>query len=384
MDWIDIPKDDAHVKRERAKARDLRQSVWWQQQRQTGVCHYCKKNVGAEALTMDHVVPVARGGASTKGNVVPCCKDCNAKKTCKTSAEQILDGLFSPEKKRLLIADPHGFCSGVARAIRMAEEQVGQDVYCLNEIVHNQHVVAQLAERGMKFVRRLEDVPEGAQVLFSAHGVSPAVRQEAARRNLRVIDATCPFVEKVHAEVRRFAATNAVIICIGHRNHEEVIGVAGEAPDRVCVVESVREVEALDIPPGHPVAVVTQTTLGAAQVETVMAALNARFTHIMRPAHSDICYATRDRQNAVRALAAQCDRIIVLGSANSSNSQRLVETAQDGGAEAILISELNELYQHDWEDIRTLGVTSGASTPEDFLDEVLETLTARFLFGSRV
>jgi len=381
MSWIDLQKDDAHVKRERAKARELRQSNWWKQQCQPGVCHYCKRNVGADALTMDHVVPVARGGTSTKGNVVPSCKDCNAKKTCMTSAEQILDGLFSPEQKRLLIADPHGFCSGVARAIRMAEAHLAGNIYCLNEIVHNQHVVAQLTAQGMKFVRCLEDVPEGAQVLFSAHGVSPAVRQEAARRNLRVIDATCPFVEKVHSEVRRFAATDAAIICIGHRNHEEVIGVAGEAPDRVHVVENAHEVEVLDIPPDHPIAVVTQTTLGAAQVDVVMDALNKRFTAITRPAHSDICYATRDRQNAVRALATQCDRIIVLGSANSSNSQRLVETAQEGGAEAILISEHDELFRYDWDTIRTLGITSGASTPEDFLDAIVETLTTRFHFS---
>jgi 4-hydroxy-3-methylbut-2-enyl diphosphate reductase len=390
MTWLDFQKDDAHIKRERAKARELRQSNWWKQECHDGICHYCKRNVGAGALTMDHVVPVARGGTSTKGNVVPCCKDCNAKKTCKTSAEQILDDLFSPGKKRLIIADPHGFCSGVARAIRMAEDLVAHgvpavqsdsNIYCLNEIVHNQHVVAQLAAQGMKFVRRLEDVPEGRQVLFSAHGVSPDVRQEAARRNLRVIDATCPFVEKVHAEVRRFAATDAAIICIGHRNHEEVIGVAGEAPGRVIIVENAQEVEALDLPPDHPVAVVTQTTLGAAQVDVVMDALRKRFTAITHPAHSDICYATRDRQNAVRALATQCDRILVLGSANSSNSQRLVETAQDGGVEAVLISELDELYQYDWTTVHTLGITSGASTPETFLDEVLETLASRFLFS---
>ena len=380
--WVDIQKDDAHVKRERAKARELRQSAWWQQQCQPGVCHYCKQNVGAGALTMDHVVPVARGGASTKGNVVPACKDCNAKKSLQTPAEQILGTLFP--QKRLLIADPHGFCSGVARAVQMAEALVARggdsDIYCLNEIVHNQHVVAQLTARGMRFVRRLEDVPEGAHVLFSAHGVSPAVRQEAARRRLRVIDATCPFVEKVHAEVRRFAATDAAIICIGHRNHEEVIGVAGEAPERVVIIENAQEAEALSLPPGHPIAVVTQTTLGTAQVDAVMDALGSRFTAITRPAHADICYATNDRQNAVRELAQSCDRILVLGSANSSNSQRLVETAQESGAEAILISELPELFRYDWAPVHTLGITSGASTPEAFLDETVETLTTHFNF----
>ena len=379
MTWFDIQKDDAHVKRERAKARELRQSAWWKQECQAGVCHYCKQNVGAEALTMDHVVPVARGGTSTKGNVVPCCKDCNNRKTVQTPAEQILDNLFPVEEKRLFIADPHGFCSGVARAIQMAESQTG-GVYCLNEIVHNQHVVAKLTAQGMKFVRCLDDVPEGAQVLFSAHGVSPAVRQEAEKRKLRVIDATCPFVEKVHAEVRRFAATDAAIICIGHRNHEEVIGVAGEAPGRVTIVENAAEVKTLDVSPERPVAVVTQTTLGAAQVDAVMEALRKRFATITCPAHSDICYATRDRQDAVRELARQCDCVIVLGSANSSNSQRLVETAREGGTDAVLVSELAELYQYDWEEVRNLGVTSGASTPEAFLDEVVEILVGRFRF----
>ncbi|MCL2104543.1 MAG: 4-hydroxy-3-methylbut-2-enyl diphosphate reductase [Kiritimatiellaeota bacterium] len=392
MTWFDIQKDDAHVKRERAKARDLRQSAWWQQQCQAGVCHYCKQTVGADALTMDHVVPVARGGGSTKGNIVPCCNDCNSKKSLKTPAEQILDQLFP--KKTLRIADPHGFCSGVARAIRMAESaltacghscprpaQQSEHIYCLNEIVHNQHVVAQLTAQGMKFVRRLEDIPEGARILFSAHGVSPAVRVAAARRGLRVIDATCPFVEKVHAEVRRFVATEATIICIGHRNHEEVIGVAGEAPDRTIVVENAQEVEALDIPPEHPIAVVTQTTLGATQVDAVMDALRKRFTTIASPPHSDICYATRDRQNAVRELAKRCDCVIVLGSANSSNSQRLAETAREGGGTAILISEMTDLDRHDWAPFRTLGITSGASTPEAFLDEVVEALVTRFHFS---
>jgi len=381
-------KDDAHVKRERAKARELRQTDWWRQRLQTGVCHYCKRRVGPDALTMDHVVPVARGGASTKGNIVPACKDCNAKKNLNTPAEQILDALFPPEKKNLLIAAPHGFCSGVARALRMAEEALNATlhtphstllpIYCLNEIVHNQHVVAQLTAQGMRFVCRLEDIPEGAHVLFSAHGVSPAVRREAARRSLRVIDATCPFVEKVHAEVRRFAATDAAIICIGHRNHEEVIGVSGEAPGRVRIIESAQEAEALDIPPDHPVAVVTQTTLGAAQVDAVMDALNKRFTAITRPPLSDICYATRDRQDAVRALAKQCDLILVLGSANSSNSQRLVETARDGGADAILIRERADLDALDLCAVQTLGITSGASTPEAFLEEVIEALGERF------
>ena len=263
-DWIDINSDPAHVRRERERARDLKKSLWWQQQCQLGVCHYCHEKVDPGDVTMDHIVPVSRGGTSTKGNVVPCCKDCNSKKAYLTSAEQILNsledenpGLFDsseeafPEpnhtarhsNKGLFIAHPHGFCLGVARAINMAEEALRKNpakdiIYCLNEIVHNQHVVFRLSSQGMIFVKRIEDVPEGSSLLFSAHGVSPVVRQQAEARNLTVIDATCPFVSKVHAEVRRFAATGIPIVCIGHRKHEEVVGVVGEAPDRVHVVEN--------------------------------------------------------------------------------------------------------------------------------------------------
>ena len=390
MDWIHIPKDDAHVKREREKARALRHSPWWKQQCQPGTCHYCKQHVGPAALTMDHVIPVARGGTSTKSNVVPACKNCNAKKTCATPAEQILDTLFpptpkeeSPPPKRLHIATPHGFCTGVARAIQMAETLCSQgksDIYCLNEIVHNQHIVAQLTARGMRFVRRLDDIPPGAHVLFPAHGVTPATRQQAEDRHLHITDATCPFVDKVHAEVRRYAATPAAIICIGHRNHEEVIGIAGEAPGRVRIIENAHEAATLELPPAHPIAIVTQTTLSPAQVDTVTAALSKRYATITRPPHTDICYATRDRQDAVRALARQCAHIIVLGSANSSNSQRLVETARDAGTPATLITEPEELHLHDWAPIHTLGITSGASTPEALLDETVATLTTRYGF----
>jgi len=257
----------------------------------------------------------------------------------------------------------------------------GETVYCLNEIVHNKQVVSRLVSLGMVFVSDAAAVPEGALLLFSAHGVSPAVARQAADRGLRVIDATCPFVTKVHAEVRRFVSLDADVICIGHRRHEEVAGVAGEAPDHVRIVENAQEAEALEIPRGRVVAVVTQTTLGAAQVDAVMAVLLRRFPGLMLPSSTDVCYATRNRQQAVSALARACQRVLVLGSANSSNSQRLVETARAAGAEAALISETSHLAALDWSAVETVGLTSGASTPEPFLEEIVSALHEKHGFS---
>ncbi len=287
--------------------------------------------------------------------------------------------------KRLIVVRPHGFCSGVARAVETAETVLtryrGETVYCLNEIVHNKQVVSRLVSLGMVFVSDAAAVPEGALLLFSAHGVSPAVARQAADRGLRVIDATCPFVTKVHAEVRRFVSLDADVICIGHRRHEEVAGVAGEAPDHVRIVENAQEAEALAIPRGRVVAVVTQTTLGAAQVDAVMAVLLRRFPGLMLPSSTDVCYATRNRQQAVSALARACQRVLVLGSANSSNSQRLVETARAAGAEAALISETSHLAALDWSAVETVGLTSGASTPEPFLEEIVSALHEKHGFS---
>lgn len=286
------------------------------------------------------------------------------------------------EPKRLTVVRPHGFCSGVARAVETAEAVLArfrdEPVYCLNEIVHNRQVVSRLTSLGMVFVSAVGAVPEGALLLFSAHGVAPAVRLLAAERRLRVVDATCPFVAKVHAEVRRFAAQGATVVCIGHRRHEEVVGVAGEAPDHVRVVESAEEVAALALPACAPVAVVTQTTLGEAQVDSVMAALRQRFSELQIPDSTDICYATRNRQQAVRALAQRCDRVLVLGSANSSNSQRLAETARAAGAEALLVSDVAQLDGWSWAAAGTVGITSGASTPETFMDEAVLVLRERY------
>lgn len=286
--------------------------------------------------------------------------------------------------KRLTVVYPHGFCSGVARAVAAAEAVLarfrGETVYCLHEIVHNRQVVDGLAARGMVFVGQVEAVPPGGLLLLSAHGVSPDVVRQASARGLRVIDATCPFVAKVHAEVRRFAAEGACVVCIGHRRHEEVVGVAGEAPEHVRVVESAAEAEDLALPEGAPVAVVTQTTLGEEQVASVLAVLRRRFPELRLPASTDVCYATRNRQQAVRALAERCGRVLVLGSANSSNSQRLVETARAAGAEAELVSGLEGLDGLAWRADESVGITSGASTPEGFLEAVLERLRSRYGF----
>lgn len=288
------------------------------------------------------------------------------------------------EPKRLIVVDPHGFCSGVARAVETAERVlarfVGEPVYCLNEIVHNRQIVARLAGLGMVFVREPEAVPEGSLLLFSAHGVSPDVRRKSEARRLRVIDATCPFVTKVHHEVLRFAASGACVVCIGHRRHEEVAGVAGEAPAHVRIVENVQEAEDLAVSEGQPVAVVTQTTLGAAQVDAVMTVLRRRFPSLLLPASTDVCYATRNRQQAVVALADICGLVLVLGSENSSNSQRLVETARAGGARASLVSGLDELESVDLEGTLAVGITSGASTPESFLHDAVKVLRRRYGF----
>jgi 4-hydroxy-3-methylbut-2-enyl diphosphate reductase len=290
-------------------------------------------------------------------------------------------------RRKLTVVTPHGFCSGVARAVATAEAVLaacpGERVYCLNEIVHNRQVVSRLTDAGMVFVSDPAEVPQGARLLFSAHGVSPEVRRQAAARGARVIDATCPFVMKVHHEVVRFAAQGACVVCIGHRHHEEVVGVAGEAPDQVRIVECEAEAESLDVPSTQPVAVVTQTTLDAARVEGVMRVLRRRFgARLIVPASTDVCYATRNRQQAVCELARVCGRVLVLGSANSSNSLRLVETAlAAGAAEAELVSDLARLDALRWNDRQAVGITSGASTPESFLNEAVAILCSRHNFA---
>jgi 4-hydroxy-3-methylbut-2-enyl diphosphate reductase len=279
--------------------------------------------------------------------------------------------------RRVIVAHPHGFCSGVARAVAAAEaalDSCGGPIYGLHAIVHNAQVTSRLAARGLRFVERLKDVPPGSVVLFSAHGVAPAVLAEARTRRLRVIDATCPFVAKVHQEVRRFAAAGCTVICIGHPTHVEVIGIVGEAPDHVRVVETEAEARAVQPPDPGRVAVVTQTTLSPETTEGIRNVLQARFPHLRLPAREDVCYATRNRQQAVRILAAQAPLVLVLGSENSSNTRRLVETARHAGAQAHLIGELADLAAVPLATATVVGIASGASTPESFLDEVLAAL----------
>ncbi|MBQ7189366.1 MAG: 4-hydroxy-3-methylbut-2-enyl diphosphate reductase [Kiritimatiellae bacterium] len=285
--------------------------------------------------------------------------------------------------RRLIVVQPHGFCSGVARAIRTAEALLAkhrsESVFCLHEIVHNRQVVERLSQQGMVFVKSVEDVPPGALLLFSAHGVSPAVRARAAERNLRVIDATCPFVAKVHAEVRRYVNEGRDVICIGHRNHDEVVGVSGEAPDHVRIVEDEDEIRSLPSS-DRPLAVVTQTTLSMDSVGGMLSLLSDKFQNLLLPDATEICYATQNRQEAVRTLAETAPLVFVLGSRNSSNSLRLVETAQRASAEARLISETGDLEDCAFPAACVVGLTSGASTPESFLHEVISILRERFGF----
>ena len=273
----------------------------------------------------------------------------------------------------LFLAAPRGFCAGVDRAIDivdMALQVYGVPVYVRHEIVHNRHVVEDLRQRGAIFTDDLADVPSGAVVIFSAHGVSPAVRAEAAARGLRALDATCPLVTKVHLEALRYAKQGFSIVLIGHRHHVEVQGTLGEAPDAIRVCESVADVEALDLPDPSKVAYITQTTLSMDDCRTVVDALRRRYPEVREPAKDDICYATQNRQNAVKQLAARCGIVLVVGAPASSNANRLVEVAAQLGARAFLIESAADI-DPAW--IRgDIGVTAGASTPEAIVQACVE------------
>jgi 4-hydroxy-3-methylbut-2-enyl diphosphate reductase len=280
----------------------------------------------------------------------------------------------------VILAAPRGFCAGVRHAVDMAESILRlrpHPVYGLKEIVHNRQVVDALQRKGIVFVQDVQAVPEGATILFSAHGVSPAVREAAATRRLEVIDATCPFVMKVHHEVKRFAQEGCDIVLIGHRRHDEVIGVAGEAPERITVIEN--EAEAAAFSPSDPnrIAVVTQTTLSQEETDRVLAVLQRRFPHLRTPARKDICYATTNRQEAVKQLARRVNLILVLGSENSSNTLRLAEVAAGNGAKAILLSDPDAVTLIPLENRDVIGLTAGASTPESFIRECLALLEQR-------
>ncbi len=278
--------------------------------------------------------------------------------------------------RRVLLASPRSFCAGVERAIEIVEralERFGAPVYVRRQIVHNAHVVGELAARGAVFVDELDEVPEGATVVLAAHGVSPEVRAEAiGRDSLRVVDATCPLVAKVHHEARRFAAHGYEIALIGHADHEEVVGTLGEAP--MHVVESVADVDTLPDPGDRPLAYLTQTTLATDETAEIVDALRRRFPDLAGPSADDICYATQNRQDAVRAMAAECDLVLVVGSGNSSNTARLVEVARREGARAELVEDAGQLRLAWLDGAVTVGLTAGASAPEILVQEVVEAL----------
>ncbi len=282
--------------------------------------------------------------------------------------------------KRLLLASPRGYCAGVERAVETVERALalyGSPVYVRKQIVHNSHVVEDLRARGAVFVDTLADVPEGANVVFSAHGIAPAVRREAEELRLTTIDATCPLVTKVHAQARRYADAGYALVLIGHAGHEEVEGTLGEAPDSVVLVQSVEEAEQVSLPAGRPLAYITQTTLSVDETGEIVAILRRRFPEIEGPAREDICYATSNRQWAVKELLREIDLLLVVGSANSSNSLRLVEVARADGTPAHLVDDVGGIDESWLEGCETVGLTSGASAPERLVAEVCAWFTAR-------
>ncbi|MEU0534504.1 4-hydroxy-3-methylbut-2-enyl diphosphate reductase [Amycolatopsis tolypomycina] len=283
--------------------------------------------------------------------------------------------------KRVLLAKPRGYCAGVDRAVIAVEkalEVYGAPVYVRKEIVHNKHVVETLRERGAIFVDETSEVPEGALVVFSAHGVSPMVHAEAAERNLRTIDATCPLVTKVHKEVNRFAKDDYDILLIGHEGHEEVEGTAGEAPDKVQLVDTAEDVDKVEVRDPSKVIWLSQTTLSVDETMERVDQLRERFPNLLDPPSDDICYATTNRQVAVKAMAAECDLVLVVGSTNSSNSKRLVEVALKAGARASYLVDFAHEVDEAWlSGVTTVGVTSGASVPDELVMDLLAWLAER-------
>lgn len=279
--------------------------------------------------------------------------------------------------KKVLLLRPRGFCAGVVRAIdivKIALEIYGAPIYVRKEIVHNRHVVDELRAMGAIFVNELSEAPEGARVIFSAHGVSPAVREEAKRRNLSVIDATCPLVTKVHLEAVRFAQQGYTILLIGHKDHEEIEGTYGEAPQSTIIIESEADAERVMPPDPDKVCYLTQTTLSLDETRGIIEILERRFPKIAGPKSQDICYATQNRQTAVKAVAPLCELLLVVGSQNSSNSKRLVEVCQRAGVPSYLIDDRRHLKDEWLEGVKTVSVTAGASAPEHLVQELIEAL----------
>ena len=277
------------------------------------------------------------------------------------------------------LANPRGFCAGVDRAIEIVEralELYGAPIYVRHEVVHNRYVVKNLKEKGAVFVEELEEIPDDSTVIFSAHGVARVVQNAAAGRELRVLDATCPLVTKVHTEVSRYGREGRTVILVGHAGHPEVEGTMGQATGVVHLVESVEDIDNLNIPPGTPLAYVTQTTLSVDDTAKILKRLRERFPKIEGPRRDDICYATQNRQDAVRAIAGRCDVVFVVGSATSSNSNRLRELAAQTGARAFLIDGAEDIDKNVLEGVHRVGLTAGASAPEILVDEVVKELQA--------
>jgi 4-hydroxy-3-methylbut-2-en-1-yl diphosphate reductase len=282
--------------------------------------------------------------------------------------------------EKLLLAAPRGYCAGVDRAVQTVERALdahGAPVYVRKEIVHNKHVVDRLRARGAIFVDEQTEVPEGALCVFSAHGIAPSVRAGAQERGLRTIDATCPLVTKVHREAARFARDGYTIVLVGHDGHEEVEGTMGEAPGQIVLVENEQDVEELQVEDPERIAYITQTTLSVDETESIVARLHERFPAIVGPRTDDICYATTNRQAAVKQLAGDCDLMLVIGSRNSSNSMRLVEVARDLGVQAHLVDNVGEVREEWLQGARVVGVSSGASAPEDLVQELVDWFRAR-------
>ena len=282
--------------------------------------------------------------------------------------------------QKLLLAAPRGYCAGVDRAVQTVERALelhGAPVYVRKEIVHNKHVVSELTKRGAIFVDEQTDVPEGAVCVFSAHGVAPSVREGAAERGLRTIDATCPLVTKVHREAVRFAQDGYTIVLVGHDGHEEVEGTLGEAPEQIVLVQCEEDVDELELADPDRVAYITQTTLAVDETTAIIDRLKLRFPNIVGPRTDDICYATTNRQAAVKQMAGKCDLMLVIGSQNSSNSLRLVEVARDCGTEAYLIDNAGEVQEEWLTGRRVVGISSGASAPDDLVGDLVDLFRER-------
>ncbi len=277
--------------------------------------------------------------------------------------------------KRVLLAAPRGYCAGVDRAVQTVEHALdlyGPPVYVRKEIVHNKHVVQELSKRGAIFVEEETEVPEGELVVFSAHGVAPAVHANAEARRLKTIDATCPLVTKVHVEARKFAEDGYTIVMIGHEGHEEVEGTTGEAPDSIVLVQTAEDVDTLEIEDPDRIAFITQTTLSVDETTAIINRLRERFPNITAPKSDDICYATTNRQLAVKQLARECELVLVIGSSNSSNSNRLVEVAREHGAASHLLDNASQVREEWLEGIETVGITSGASAPDELVEALVD------------